>query len=148
MRTIKGWALAVACVVMGWPMDAAEVSGQVFAKGFDQPYKFAGVAVRVYDWQAAQNALETYQDVRWPDVVAQATTDVDGNFALKAPTGKYMVYAKGERRHKNGRIVIYEWRVELTVEGNEKLSVMLTGDNVFALRDQSGAKLEPPGTVR
>ncbi len=152
MRQFMRWAISAALVMAAAvAANAAELGGQVFSAGFDQPYKFAGVPVRVMDYAAAKSAAETYQKIDWPAAVGAATTDVDGKWACEVPPGRYMVHAEGVRRYRNGNRVLFEWRVEIVIakEGTKRVSLLLMDENVFARRDpNTGHVIEPPGVVR
>lgn len=126
---------------------AKPATGQVFDKGFDLPYIFAGASVLVMERDAAMHALNTYQAVDWPGAVASSATDADGRFSVNVPTaGAYVVKVEGRRAYRsaNARYVDYRWIEEI----KPGAVVMLTQENAQMRMSGSvgwGEKGQGPG---
>lgn len=126
------------------------VRGEAFDAGLDQPYLFAGMTITAYKRQAAERALNTYSStIRWPDAIAQTTTNSRGEYTINLPAGDWLLVAEGRRRFRgsNTRWVDYRWTETIKARTGEHVR-NLTADNAQLKLSGSvgwGEKGQPPG---
>lgn len=87
-------------------------------------------------------AMPRLASLKWPEAVAQATTDADGRFTLRPPAGALALVAVGQRTLLGKEVELYFWRVP--VPTGDAAEVMLTGENARIMTGYraSGRKLD------
>lgn len=112
------FALAIGIMAATKP---AKFIGQAFAGGVDQPYRFAGMVVGLYNSPPAT-------DSELPKAVVKTMTDADGRFTLSTPGRHGILYARAVRNYRTGSKALYEWTLDISAMNPDE-PLMLTGEN-------------------
>lgn len=109
-------------------VEKRTIAGQVFAKGQNQPYVFAGAKVLILDRAEALGAFAIIGPTTLPTAKAVVMTDVKGSFEVSLPAGDYYVYCLAKRDYGNNTQGDYEWRIDLPKE-TDASRLILSGEN-------------------